>query len=114
LNLLTMAAGLALFGYVVATVKLMTSWRRQSIAVWFAAALIAHDLVTICALADRVLWARGRDRADPTTVSWQVAAAHCRDVCGSAGTDLVRAAIAGRRSGRVCRLTEDPRGTLPE
>jgi hypothetical protein len=32
----------------------------------------------------------------------------------SAVAYLVWAAVASRRSGRVCRLTEDPRGTLPE
>ena len=64
LHLLTMAAGFALLGYVVATVKPMTLWNPhswwQSIAVWFAGAVIAHDLVLfpIYALADRILWAR--------------------------------------------------------
>jgi hypothetical protein len=63
LHLLTMAAGFALLGYVVATVKPMTLWNPhswwQSIAVWFAAAIIAHDLLLfpIYALADRILWA---------------------------------------------------------
>jgi hypothetical protein len=66
LHLLTMAAGFALLGYVVATVKPMTLWNPhnwwQSIAVWFAAAVIAHDLLLfpIYALADRMLWARAR------------------------------------------------------
>jgi len=64
LHLLTMAAGFALLAYVVATVKPVTLWNPhswwQSIAVWFAAAVIAHDLVLfpIYALADRILWAR--------------------------------------------------------
>jgi hypothetical protein len=68
LHLLTMAAGFALLGYVVATVKPMTLWNPhswwQSIAVWFAAAVIAHDLVLfpIYALADRILWARAARR----------------------------------------------------
>jgi hypothetical protein len=68
LHLMTMAAGFALLGYVVATVKPMTLWNPhswwQSIAVWFAAAVIAHDLVLfpIYALADRILWARARRR----------------------------------------------------
>ena len=85
LHLLTMAAGFALLGYVVATVKPMTLWNPhswwQSIAVWFAAAVIAHDLVLfpIYALADRILWAR-----------------------------------AGRRSSRVSSPTGDPQGTLAE
>jgi len=68
LHLLTMAAGFALLGYVVATVKPMTLWNPhswwQSIAVWFAAAVIAHDLVLfpMYALADRILWARAGRR----------------------------------------------------
>jgi hypothetical protein len=67
-HLLTMAAGFALLGYVVATVKPMTLWNPhswwQSIAVWFAAAVIAHDLLLfpIYALADRILWARAGRR----------------------------------------------------
>ena len=61
MDLLTMAAGYALFGHVVAIVKSTTLWDPnswpQSIAVWFAAALIAHDLLLfpIYALADRIL-----------------------------------------------------------
>lgn len=76
LHLLTMAAGFALLGYVVATVKPMTLWNPhswwQSIAVWFAAAVIGHDLVLfpIYALADRILWARaGRRRVRRLPVS---------------------------------------------
>jgi hypothetical protein len=68
LHLMTMAAGFALLGYVVATFKPTTLWNPhswwQSIAVWFAAAVIAHDLVLfpIYALADRILWARAGRR----------------------------------------------------
>jgi hypothetical protein len=68
LHLLTMAAGFALLGYIVATIKPMTLWNPhswwQSIAVWFAAAVIAHDLLLfpIYALADRILWARAGRR----------------------------------------------------
>jgi hypothetical protein len=76
LHLLTMVAGFALLGYVVATVKPMTLWNPhswwQSIAVWFAAAVIAHDLVLfpVYALADRILWARaGRRRVRHLPVS---------------------------------------------
>jgi hypothetical protein len=76
LHLLTMAAGFALLGYVVATVKPMTLWNPhswwQSIAVWFAAAVVAHDLVLfpIYAVADRILWARaGRRRVRRLPVS---------------------------------------------
>ncbi len=49
LHLLTLVAGFALFGYVVATFKPVTLWNPQvwwqSIIVWFAAAVVAHDLV---------------------------------------------------------------------
>jgi len=68
LHLLTMAAGFALLGYIVVTVKPATLWNPhswwQSIAVWFAAAIIAHDLLLfpIYALADRILWARAGRR----------------------------------------------------
>jgi hypothetical protein len=61
LHLLTVIAGFALLGYVVITVKPAALWNThtwwQSIAVWFAAAIIAHDFVLfpIYALADRIL-----------------------------------------------------------
>lgn len=61
LHLLTMLAGFALLGYVVAVFKPQTLWNQQvwwqSIAVWFAAAVIAHDLMLfpLYALADRFL-----------------------------------------------------------
>jgi hypothetical protein len=74
LHLLTLVAGLALFGYVVATIGLAPLWNTktwwQSIIVWFAAAIIAHDLVLFptYALADRILVAaqrvRRHDRGD--------------------------------------------------
>ncbi|MGH3967585.1 MAG: hypothetical protein ACRDTV_05560 [Mycobacterium sp.] len=60
-HLVTMAAGFALLGYLVATVKPMAWWNPhswwQSIAVWFAGAVVVHDLVLfpIYALADRML-----------------------------------------------------------
>lgn len=63
-----MLAGFALLGYIIATVKPVTLWNPQvwwqSIAVWFAAAIIAHDLVLfpIYALADRVLTATTKRR----------------------------------------------------
>jgi hypothetical protein len=69
LHLLTMLAGFALAGYVVATIKPVTVWNSQvwwqSIAVWFAAAIVAHDLVLIpvYALADRILAIPGELRA---------------------------------------------------
>jgi hypothetical protein len=66
LHLLTMIAGLALFGYVIATIGPAALWNPvtwwQSILVWFAAAVISHDLVLwpVYALADRVLWSSRR------------------------------------------------------
>lgn len=61
LQLLTMLAGFAVLGYVVVTVTPQALWNPhvwwQSIAVWFAVAIIAHDLVLfpLYALADRLL-----------------------------------------------------------
>jgi hypothetical protein len=61
LHLLTMLAGFAVLGYVVATLTPKALWNPhvwwQSIAVWFAVAIIAHDLVLfpLYALADRLL-----------------------------------------------------------
>lgn len=68
LHLLTLIAGFALFGYVLATVKPVTLWNPntwwQSILVWFAAAIVAHDLVLfpLYALVDRILVASSRIR----------------------------------------------------
>lgn len=68
LHLLTLVAGFALFGYVIATIKPTALWNPntwwQSIAVWFAAAIVAHDLVLfpIYAVADRLLITTGMDR----------------------------------------------------
>lgn len=75
LHLLTLIAGFALFGYVLATIKPVTLWNPntwwQSILVWFAAAIVAHDLVLfpVYALVDRVLVAgnRIRPRAETST-----------------------------------------------
>ncbi len=64
LHLLTMLAGFALLGYLVATFRPAALWNPdtwwQSVAVWLAAAVIAHDLVLfpLYALADRALSAR--------------------------------------------------------
>ncbi|OBI17531.1 hypothetical protein A5712_23745 [Mycobacterium sp. E2327] len=64
LHLLTMLSGFALLGYVLATFNPATLWNSgtwwQSIAVWLAAAVIAHDLLLfpLYALADRALFAR--------------------------------------------------------
>jgi hypothetical protein len=61
LHLLTLVAGFALFGYVLATLTPAALWNTrtwwQSIVVWFAAAIVAHDLVLfpLYALADRML-----------------------------------------------------------
>jgi hypothetical protein len=69
LHLLTLLAGFALFGYVLVTIKPTALWNPntwwQSIAVWFAAAIIAHDLVLypIYALADRLLVVTDRPTA---------------------------------------------------
>jgi hypothetical protein len=162
LHLLTMAAGFALLGYVVVTVKPTTLWNPhswwQSIAVWFAAAVIAHDLLLfpIYALADRILWARRRparhlpisvrnylripalgsgltllvflpgiigqgastylaatgQTQQPFLGRWLLLTAAM--FATSAIVFLLRLAVAGRRSSRVCRLTGDPRGTLPK
>lgn len=160
LHLLTMAAGFALLGYVLATFKLTTLWNPhswwQSIAVWFAAAVIAHDLLLfpLYALADRILWA-GRRPGRPVGVpvrnylripalgsgltllvflpgiirqgasTYLAATGQTQQpflgrwlllTTAMFGTSaiayLLRLAIAGRRSSRVCRLAGEPRGTL--
>jgi hypothetical protein len=60
-HLLTVIAGFALFGVVIATIGWRALWNPnvwwQSIAVWFAAAVILHDLVLfpLYALGDRAL-----------------------------------------------------------
>jgi hypothetical protein len=74
LHLLTMLSGFALLGYVLATFKPATLWNPgtwwQSIVVWLAAAVIAHDLLLfpLYALADRVLSARIGRPAAPAPV----------------------------------------------
>lgn len=66
LHLATMIAGFALFGYILVTVKGVTLWNPhrwwQSIAVWFVAAVVAHDLLLfpLYALGDRLLGRRVR------------------------------------------------------
>ncbi|MEE2855576.1 MAG: hypothetical protein VX424_23320 [Actinomycetota bacterium] len=70
LHLLTMIAGFALLGYVIAVARPVTLWNPhvwwQSIIVWFAAAIVAHDLVLfpVYAFVDRLL-SRGRARPAP-------------------------------------------------
>jgi hypothetical protein len=60
-HLLTMVAGFALAGYTLATFGVGELWNQrtwwQSIAVWFVAAVVAHDflLFPLYALADRAL-----------------------------------------------------------
>lgn len=74
LHLLTMITGFALLGYVVIVVDPVTLWNPrvwwQSIIVWFAAAIIAHDLVLfpVYALLDRLL---SRRRAAPRSARGQ-------------------------------------------
>jgi hypothetical protein len=66
LHLLTMLSGFALLGYILATFTPAALWNPdswwQSIAVWFAAAVVLHDLVffPLYALADRFLSAGRR------------------------------------------------------
>ena len=71
LHLLTMIAGFALLGYVIVVMRPVTLWNPhvwwKSIVVWFAGAVVVHDLVLfpVYACADRLL-TRGRaDRAAP-------------------------------------------------
>jgi hypothetical protein len=74
LHLLTMLSGFALLCYVLATFKPATLWNPgtwwQSIVVWLAAAVIAHDLLLfpLYTLADRVLSARIGRPAAPARV----------------------------------------------
>jgi hypothetical protein len=74
LHLLTMVSGFALLGYLIFTAKPSTLWTPEgswwkSMALWFAAAIIFHDLVLfpVYALADRLLGVRLKRRQD-----WQV------------------------------------------
>ena len=66
LHLLTLLASFALVGYVISTVGTKQLWNPhiwwQSIAVWFIAAIVLHDLVLFpfYALADRSLGAGWR------------------------------------------------------
>ena len=76
LHLLTMVSGFALLGYIVITFKPAILWNAdtwwQSIGVWFAAAVIAHDLLLypLYALADRVVSARtGRRPGGPKVLA---------------------------------------------
>ena len=76
LHLLTMVSGFALLGYIIATFTPATLWNPgtwwQSIAVWFAAAIIGHDLLLfpLYALADRVVSTRtGRRLGHPKVLA---------------------------------------------
>jgi hypothetical protein len=70
-HLLTMVAGFALAGYTLATFGVNELWNQgtwwQSIAVWFVAAVVAHDFVLfpLYALADRALAFRSRPTRRP-------------------------------------------------
>jgi len=67
LHLLALIACFALFAYVIVTIKPVTLWNTsvwwQSIAVWFAAAIVIHDLVLFPAysLVDRLLTSTRRE-----------------------------------------------------
>lgn len=72
LHLLTMLAGFALLGYLILTATPSTLWIPEgtwwkSMALWFAAAIIFHDLVLfpIYALADRLLGVPARHHREP-------------------------------------------------
>ncbi len=72
LHLLTMVAGFALLGYLIRTAGPSTLWRPEgswwkSMALWFAGAIVFHDLVLfpIYALADRMLVVRLQRRHEP-------------------------------------------------
>lgn len=71
LHLLTMLSGFALLGYLLATFGPATLWDSgtwwQSIAFWFAAAVVAHDLLLfpLYALADRLIFARAVPTGGP-------------------------------------------------
>jgi hypothetical protein len=72
LHLLTMVAGFALLGYLILTAGPSTLWTPQgswwkSMALWFAAAIVFHDLVLFpaYALADRLLNLRVRPDQQP-------------------------------------------------
>lgn len=68
LHLITMLVGFTLLGYVLVIIKPQTLWNSQvwwqSIIVWFAVAIIGHDLVLfpLYALADRLLTRSARRR----------------------------------------------------
>ena len=76
LHLLTLVAGFALLGYVIATISPAALWNDrtwwQSILVWFAVAIVAHDLVLfpVYALADRILLASSRFRTRVSVVNY--------------------------------------------
>ncbi len=71
LHLLTMLSGFALVGYALVTFTPSELWNPgtwwQSIAVWFVAAVVAHDFVLfpLYALADRALARRPRSISSP-------------------------------------------------
>lgn len=75
LHLLLMLAAFSLLGYVVVTATPSALWKPegawwQSIAIWFIAAFIAHDLVLfpVYALVDRILGPGRRQRHREPTI----------------------------------------------
>ncbi|WP_246540965.1 hypothetical protein [Mycobacterium spongiae] len=70
-HLLAMISGFALVGYLLTIFPPSALWNEvtwwQSIAVWFVAAVVAHDLLLypVYALADRILATRVRRQDDP-------------------------------------------------
>lgn len=71
-HLLTMVSGFALLGYLIFTAGPFTLWKPEgtwwkSMTLWFAAAIVFHDLVLfpIYALADRLLSPPANRRSKP-------------------------------------------------
>lgn len=70
-HLLTMVGGFALLGYLIVTAEPSTLWKPEgswwkSMALWFAAAIIFHDLVLfpVYSLADRCLGVPAKHRRE--------------------------------------------------
>lgn len=69
LHLLAMVGGFALLGYLIVTAEPSTLWKPEgswwkSMALWFTAAIVFHDLVLfpVYSLADRLLGVPGKHR----------------------------------------------------
>ncbi|HET7072783.1 MAG TPA: hypothetical protein VFI55_01705 [Mycobacterium sp.] len=95
LHLLTMLSGFALLGAVLTIFKPATLWNPgawwQSIAVWLAACVVAHDLLLfpLYALADRVLFTRIGRRPSPVRHPKVSARNHIRVPALGAGLTLL-------------------------